>query len=195
MHCHIDWHMTGIAQSYRCRHRCSYFLVYLMPLQHGADAMTFNDLFNMERTNTMTTQTQPVQFNIPTPAKASAFTGYHFEFTDQDTNIEVQASSWSGKESVVINGELISDKRVLTSTRSEHLITHDGREYRVGLHITNILTGNVECKLYRNDLLIGSQYKAVIEKPYTSLPSILKISVAVAWTVACALWVTSVLPL
>jgi len=47
MHCHIDWHMTGIAQSYRCRHRCSYFLVYLMPLQHGADAMTFNDLFNM----------------------------------------------------------------------------------------------------------------------------------------------------
>lgn len=45
MHCHIDWHMTGIAQSYRCRHRCSYFLVYLMPLQHGADAMTFNDLF------------------------------------------------------------------------------------------------------------------------------------------------------
>lgn len=143
----------------------------------------------------MTTQSASVQFNITTPATASVFKGYRFEFSDRDVNIEVQASSWSGKESVRINGELVSDKRALTDVTSEHLITRKHHSYRVVLRITNILTGNVECKLYRDDLLIGSQRKAVIEKPYTSLPSVVKITAAAAWTLACALWVTSILPL
>lgn len=41
------------------------------------------------------------------------------------------------------------------SISSEYIIIYDGCEYCVGFYIINIFIGNVECKLYCNDLFIG----------------------------------------
>ncbi len=98
---------------------------------------------------------------------ASLFKGYWFYFQDGDTEIAVHGSAWSGRETVYVNDNPVSDKRVLHKLKSEHKFTHNGKEYRVVFDVTNPLTGAIECSLYSGYTgrkLLAKQTKAFIEK-------------------------------
>jgi hypothetical protein len=99
-----------------------------------------------------------------TMATASLVNGYWFYFNDNDTEIAVHGSAWSGRETVYVNDNPVSDKRELFKCSSNHEFTHNGFNYRVNYHLTNVLTGSLECSLYRDNKLLASQTKGFLGK-------------------------------
>lgn len=99
-----------------------------------------------------------------TMATASFVNGYWFYFNDGDSEIAVHGSAWSGRETVYLNDNPVSDKRELLKFSSDHAFTHNGHEYRVNYHLTNVLTGALECTLYRDGKLFASQTKGILGK-------------------------------
>lgn len=120
----------------------------------------------------MTTTFNSVHFNNDVPATLSLLSGYQFNFQDGDTNVVVNASAWSGKEVVLVDQEEVSSKRNSHKMSTIHDFQANGKSYRVELQITNLFTGEVDCKLFREDCLIGYQHKGFSEKPYTSPKSL-----------------------
>ncbi|MDY6929686.1 MAG: hypothetical protein SWN10_21630 [Pseudomonadota bacterium] len=100
--------------------------------------------------------------------------GYWFYFNDGDTDIAVNGSAWSGKETVYVNDNPVSSKRELLKTVSEHHFVHNGHKYLVRYHITSLMRGNLECEVFKNGELLASQSKAFVSSSKRSWLNILK---------------------
>ena len=89
--------------------------------------------------------------------------GYWYYFNDQELRITAHGSGYSGKETVYLNDEVVSDKRNL-GMRSSHKFRHQDNNYEVRFEVTSLLKGGVECSLYRNGQHIATETKAFLDK-------------------------------
>lgn len=89
--------------------------------------------------------------------------GYWFYFNDESVDIAVNGSMWSGRETVYVNDNPVSDKREMFKVKSSHTFTHAEQAYRVSFEMDNILTGRLECSLFKNNRLIAKQEKAAFD--------------------------------
>jgi hypothetical protein len=103
--------------------------------------------------------------------------GYKFYFQDGDNQIACFGSYFTGKEEVYINDDLFSKKRSVNYT-STHAFNFDGSQYQVKFDMLNILTGRLECTLYKNAEVVSNQIQC-------SLPA--KPKKAVYFIAGCAL--------
>ena len=86
--------------------------------------------------------------------------GYKFYFQDGDDQIACFGSYFTGKEEVYINDELVSEKRSINVT-SKHQFELSGNTFNVKFEMHNILTGRLECSLFKNKKLVKSQGKSM----------------------------------
>lgn len=75
--------------------------------------------------------------------------GYRFRFEHNGHHIDAWGSGISGKEYVIFDGELISQKRT-HSKKSHHLFEKDGCYYEIKFVVKSILSGRLECALLAN---------------------------------------------
>ena len=85
--------------------------------------------------------------------------GYKFYFQDGDNQIACFGSYFTGKEEVFVNDELVSDKRN-QKIASGHLFKHGKDDFEVRFEMRNILSGRLECSLYKNGQFIKSYQKS-----------------------------------
>ena len=97
-------------------------------------------------------------------ATVNFINGYWFYFQDGDTDIAVHGSAWSGRETVYVNDNPVSSKRELLKFTSDHYFTHNAHEYQVRYHLKNVLTGSLECEVYRDGKLLASQTKGFVKQ-------------------------------
>jgi len=95
--------------------------------------------------------------------------GYKFYFQDGDDQIACFGSYFTGKEEVYINDELVSDKRSINVT-SQHQFELSGNTFNVKFEMLNILTGRLQCSLFKNKKLVKSyEQSSLFNNPKTSL--------------------------
>ncbi len=93
--------------------------------------------------------------------------GGFFDFDMDGTKINFKVSPVSGDEQVSINGEVVSSDRNY-KLKSSHLFEVHKVPCRIELESLDPLKGNLECRLYRDDLFL-SGYKLSYEKKKRSL--------------------------
>ena len=79
--------------------------------------------------------------------------GVWFIFQEEGHTIKVWVSSFSGKEKVYLNNELVSDKRSV-GLKSEHDFMIDGVNYSVHFEVKNLIKGKLLCSLVKNKIII-----------------------------------------
>jgi len=89
--------------------------------------------------------------------------GYKFYFQDGDDQIACFGAFFSGKEEVYVNDDLVSSKRS-SKCVSKHTFNFDGSAYQVKFDMQNILTGRLECTLFKAE-------KTIAQQTQCSLPS------------------------
>ena len=82
--------------------------------------------------------------------------GYKFYFQDGDNQIACFGSYFTGKEEVYINDDLFSKKRNVNCT-STHSFDFENSQYQVKFDMLNILTGRMECTLYKDTKVVAKQ--------------------------------------
>ena len=94
-------------------------------------------------------------YTIPTTSQASTFKGFWFIFRDGDTIIAAHGSSWSGRERLFINNELISEQRTYRK-RSIHPFIFAEDLYEVVFEVPRqIFWLELKCSLSKNGICIG----------------------------------------
>jgi len=86
--------------------------------------------------------------------------GYYYYFDDEGDEIVARCSSWSGMETIYINGEKVSQHRNL-GFNSKHKFAHGGSHYQVIFIVSGMMKGALECLLLKDDRLIGNEYVAL----------------------------------
>ncbi|GIU11250.1 MULTISPECIES: hypothetical protein [unclassified Shewanella] len=95
--------------------------------------------------------------------------GYWYYFNDQDVRITAHGSGYSGKETIYVNDEVVSDKRNLVKMNSCHKFCHLGNDYEVRFKVTSLMKATVECSLYRNNQHLATETKAFLSKDNQSV--------------------------
>jgi len=98
--------------------------------------------------------TDPIRENPykPPEAKIETTGGYNFSFNIDGIEIKAGGSSFSGKEYVYVNNELISETRT-RKMNSGHEFTHNNINYKIEFEVINFLKGHIAFRIYRNDTL------------------------------------------
>ncbi|RUO33349.1 hypothetical protein [Aliidiomarina soli] len=78
--------------------------------------------------------------------QASFWHGNRYVFSYQNHSIELWTSNITGRETVILDGKVVSQKRSFRSI-SEHVLELDGRSLRVRLEVKSKLKGPVFCVL------------------------------------------------
>jgi hypothetical protein len=90
---------------------------------------------------------------IPLASEFSFSKGLWLIFSDGDREIAAHSSTL-GKESVFINGKLMSQKRTFRKI-SRHQFIFERNNYELVYFVSKILTGEMSCSLIKNDICIG----------------------------------------
>ncbi len=90
---------------------------------------------------------------IPKANSVSLLSGIRFVFFENENNIAIIGSAFSGKESVYFNGQVVSEKRNLKKN-SKHQFTINNDEYEIEFTVPEIMKGKIECSLYINGRVI-----------------------------------------
>lgn len=88
--------------------------------------------------------------------------GLLFVFTDGENEISAHGSAISGKETVRVNGDTVSEKRSL-GVSSRHYFEVDGCQYEVAFYVTKLIRGGVECLLFKDNILIARDEKVYLK--------------------------------
>ncbi len=96
-----------------------------------------------------------------TMGKASILKGYWFYFQDGDIDIAAFGSGFSGKETIYLNDNPVSEARSF-GRRSSHSFQHNGKQYQVVFNVTSMMKGELECELYIDGKLHSKEIKAYI---------------------------------
>jgi hypothetical protein len=96
--------------------------------------------------------------------------GYHFDFEVDGHNVHAHGSSKSGKETVLVNGEIVAEKR---SFRRKSTLNFSIEEntYEIEFNMVNMLTGELHCTLIKNNMHIKTFKKALKKSNQLSLKS------------------------
>lgn len=96
--------------------------------------------------------------------------GYHFDFEVDGHNIHVHGSSKSGKETVLVNGEVVAEKRSFRRKSTLSFSIEDDT-YEIEFNMVNMLTGELHCTLIKNNMHIKTYKKALKKSNHISLKS------------------------
>ena len=86
--------------------------------------------------------------------------GYTFTFVHQGHEIVAFGSAKSGKETLTIDGKLISKKRSF-GRRSVHTFMLNGTAFEVEFYMANMFTGELHCSLIEDGTHVATQKKAL----------------------------------
>jgi len=75
--------------------------------------------------------------------------GYAFYFYDGEHEIFAHGSSWSGKETIFVDGIKVSSLRSI-GRRSLHHFDIDGVNYEIEFNMVNIIKGELHCIFIKN---------------------------------------------
>lgn len=89
--------------------------------------------------------------------------GYHFDFEDVGHVIDVRCSSFSGKESIYLDDQLIASKRSF-KRKSSMSFTIGENNYEIEFNVVNMFRGEVHCTLIKNDVHVKTIKKALLMK-------------------------------
>jgi hypothetical protein len=89
--------------------------------------------------------------------------GYWFFFEDDGNKIAMHGSAISGKETIYVNDEVVSETRNY-KFKSDHLFEINGVEYNVEFKMKSMLKGELLCSLYRENKLLTTESKAYFQK-------------------------------
>lgn len=87
--------------------------------------------------------------------------GYKFYFQDGDNQIACFGSYFTAKEEVYINDDLVSSKRSI-NVKSNHEFEFENSQYQVTFDMLNILTGRLECSLYKDRKVVAKQIQCTL---------------------------------
>lgn len=90
---------------------------------------------------------------------ASLNNGFWFYFKDELQKITAFSSTGSGKEIVFYGEDVVSEKRSFW-IRNRHSFSIGKHSYELDFVVVSLLTGKVECVLYKNGVLLERQTKA-----------------------------------
>lgn len=88
---------------------------------------------------------------FPLESHASIKEGIWFVFNEGNHIIHVWGSLLSGKESIFVDEQLVSEKRSIKQN-SEHIFTIENNEYIVKVSAVHQLNGPLECHLIKNGI-------------------------------------------
>ncbi len=88
--------------------------------------------------------------------------GFTFDFDEAGHTINVHCSSVSGKESVYVDGELVTSKR--TFRRKSSLTFAIGTDnYEIEFNVVDMRKGETHCTLIKNDVHVKTIKKALLK--------------------------------
>ena len=93
--------------------------------------------------------------------------GYTFTFVHQGHEIVAFGSAKSGKETLTIDGKLISKKRSF-GRRSVHTFMLNGTAFEVEFYMANMFTGELHCSLIEDGTHVATQKKALKKRYHIS---------------------------
>ncbi len=88
--------------------------------------------------------------------------GYWFYFDVDGHNIAVFGSTWSGRETVFVEDEIVSNFRNLFRLEGRHVFSINNADYTISLKMENLITGQLCCTLRKGKQVIGEQRKGYI---------------------------------
>ena len=92
--------------------------------------------------------------------------GFCFRFTIEDKELLYLVSAWTGKESIVYDGEEISRTRHFKFKTSHDFLINDVA-YKITLTIDSLLKGGWHCCLFRNERMIKCFDLYLVELSFT----------------------------
>jgi hypothetical protein len=92
--------------------------------------------------------------NMKNNGSYSLLKGYSFSFDDEGKEILAWFSSLSGRETIYVDGELVSSQRNISMKSSNNFMIGDNK-YSITLKIVNVFKGPVICTLTKN----GKEYR------------------------------------
>jgi hypothetical protein len=101
---------------------------------------------------------KPLVYNM---SQVSIKDGFWFFFEDKEIEIAANASTFSGKETVYVNDNPVSEKRNY-GTLSLHNVQYMGKHYRLKFDVINIWTQKIECSLSIDGKIQFTETKAYI---------------------------------
>lgn len=132
--------------------------------------------------NNLTAAKEPLVNNM---SKATIKDGFWYFFEDDGIEIAVNVSAFSGKETVYVNDNPVSEKRSY-SFLSLHNFQYKGKHYRVKCDVINIWTQKIECSLSINGKVQFTETKAYITGGILGFIKLLAFWIAVGATVGIA---------
>ncbi len=93
--------------------------------------------------------------------KASLRTGVEFFFNEAGCEIHAKGSSFTGKESIMVDGLLVSEKHSY-GKHSIHQFKIDEDSYEIEFHTISIMKGILHCILIKN----GTHVKTLKLQPF-----------------------------
>jgi len=73
---------------------------------------------------------------------------------DEENEIKIWCSTFTGKEIIYLNDKIVSTKRIFL-TKSQHIFKDDkGTNYELRFGVANVLKADLKCYLYKNNVLI-----------------------------------------
>lgn len=119
---------------------------------------------------TLATNTQKHDKNVDKNMKSvSMINGYWYYFEVDGLEITAHSSAYSGKQTIYINDNPVSEKGNIFTTINWHVFQHNGKHYKVIFSESNLARSEVVCKLYVGGTLDSVQTKAYFEKGYKGL--------------------------
>lgn len=80
--------------------------------------------------------------------------GYSFQFLEGEYQIQAWFSSFSGREKVFVNGNLVANQRNYSADSTNSFVVNEN-SYATNLYVGNLFKGPFTCTLYKN----GEPYK------------------------------------
>lgn len=108
---------------------------------------------------------------VPKKTQLSLINGTWFVFEDEGHLIALSLSTFTGKEKIYFDGEIVTEGRNY-SMRSVHQFRKNGIDYRLSFLIPKLFRGTIECTLEKD----GNILKKIVTKPREKVkPTKLKI--------------------
>lgn len=96
--------------------------------------------------------------------------GYRFTFEEQGMEIKCWGSAFTGKEKVLLNGNLVSELRTVTKRQTVHNFKVGDSTYEVELTVVSMLTGELHCVLIKDGVHVETkkliQAQSIDRQPY-----------------------------
>ena len=90
------------------------------------------------------------------------------ELTTDELTLKVEASYWTGREQVWLDGEVVS-KKWNYRLGATHRFMRNGENYKVAFKMKNLFTYKLEISAYRSDALLFSETAQMFSVKMASL--------------------------